>query len=607
MPASHPITAPFPSPGAALPPLRAALPPLRKALSALLGALQALPFLASTVPAEFATPECPVFTEAEFSYSKLVTRSLDTTLNEPIKMAIDAREGAPADIYFVERHGNVKRYNGADMTVTLLAHIDVWSDSPEHVDSVGKEAETGLDAIVLDRDFRGNHKLYLRYEPWEKEVYRIASFIVDGDSLDRASEKILLEIPYVREHTRLHAIVLGGGGMAMDGSGNLYIAIGANCESSPSVDETYRDFSAEYTSSNLASLRGAILRIHPDESPRGYSIPKGNFGEYFSRRFAAEGRAALAAEYADPAKVKPEVYVKGVRNPYSLSVDPVKGWVLWGEFGPDRMGVTRIEEDNLAAHPVYAGYPYWSGKNEPLLDALPLYQGWDPKAPINKSVWNDGPRELPPTDTPRYAYSAHLNGGFIVGNHPTAGPIYHYDGGSKSSLKLPPHFDAAWFVTDRMNGVRAFRMSEDGTRLLDSTALMPAQKLERPLDLQMGGDGALYVLDYGTGWHGPSPQTHIGRIEYHGTCRPGSAGPLDGSGGLRRPGALRARIARLSVEVDEPGPHRIRFQDVYGRLIGEASGTGPMTHAIPIGHQRGVFFAIVETPRAMRSLAVTDF
>ena len=361
----------------------------------------------------------------------------------------------------------------------------MWSDSPEHVDSVGPEVETGLEAIVLDRDFRTNHRLYLRYSPWEKEVYRIASFTVKGDSLDRSSEKILLEIPYVREHTRMHAIVIGGSGMAMAISGDLYIAIGANSELSPSVNEKYRDFSAEYTSSNLASLRGAILRIHPDDSPRGYSIPKGNFGEYFSAQFAAEGRAALAAEYADTSKVKPEIYIKGVRNPYSLSVDPVKGWVTWGEFGPNRMGETRIEEDNLATHPVYGGYPYWSGKNEPLLEELPLYKGRDPKAPVNNSVWNTGPKELPPTDTPRYAYSAYLYNGFIVGNYPTAGPIYRYDG----RLRLRPSscrpISTAPGSCRRHHGVRAFRLSEDGTRLLDSTMLMTSQKMTRPLDLQL--------------------------------------------------------------------------------------------------------------------------
>ena len=86
-------------------------------------ALQALPFLASRAHAEFATPDCPVFSAADFTYAKLVTRTLDSALREPVKMAIDAPEGVPADIYFVERHGNVKRYNGAEKSITVLAHF----------------------------------------------------------------------------------------------------------------------------------------------------------------------------------------------------------------------------------------------------------------------------------------------------------------------------------------------------------------------------------------------------------------------------------------------------------------------------------------------------
>ena len=334
----------------------------------------------------------------------------------------------PADIYFVERHGNLKRYNGADNTVTLLSHFDVWSDSPEHVDSVGPEAETGLEAIVLDRDFATNHRLYLRYEPWEKEVYRIASFVVKGDSLDRASEKILLEIPYVREHTRLQAIVIGGSGMAMDDFGDLYIAIGANSELSPSVNEKYRDFSAEYTSSNLASLRGAILRIHPDDSPRGYSIPKGNFGEYFSsairrRRPGGPGRGIRGYLQGEAG---------GLHQRRAQSLFPERG----SGQGLGHVGRVRPQPHGPHAHRGgQSGHPsgLWrlpllvGQERAPARGVAPV-QGRDPKAPVNNSVWNTGPKELPPTDTPRYAYSAYLNSGFIVGNHPTAGPIYRYDG-----------------------------------------------------------------------------------------------------------------------------------------------------------------------------------
>jgi cytochrome c len=571
-------------------------------------AFLALPFLASRAEAKFATPDCPDVKESEFRYSKLVTIGNDTSLNEPLKMAFDLRDDNKVDVYFIERHGRVKRWNAASNTITLLASLDTYTDSPDKKDSVG-ETENGLEGIALDPDFKNNHWIYLRYEPWTKSTYRVSRFEVKGDAIDMASEKILLDVPFVREHTHLQAIVLGGAGMTFDSHGDLYIAFGANSELSPSVNESYRDFSAEYTSSNMASLKGAILRIHPDNSAKGYSIPKGNFGEYYSDYFGKQGQASVAAQYADTAKVKPEIYIKGVRNPYSLNVDPLKGWVMWGEFGPNRMGVTRIEEDNLATHPAYGGYPYWSGKHEFLLDGKEPWTSakMDHGAPINASKWNEGPKELPPADTPRYAYSAYLNNGFIVGNHPTAGPIYRYDGKSTSGIKLPPHFDGAWFVTDRMNGVRVFQLSEDGTLLLDSMMLMTSQKLERPLDLQAGPDGALYVVDYGPGWHSTSGSTSIGRIEYTGSCHPGV--PTSIASSRRGKADLRARVSSLAVEVDEPGPHIVRIHDFGGRVIRTLRGEGPMSHPLPQGRgesRKGVFFVTVEASKSTRTFTITD-
>ena len=551
--------------------------------------------------ARFASADCPDWKAQEFKYVKVVSRDNDSTLNEPIKLAVDLREDGKTDIYFVERHGKVKRWNGAENTLSVLAELDVWTDSPGKIDSVG-DAETGLEGIALDPRFHENHWVYLRYEPWAKETYRIARFEVKGATLDLATEKVLLDVPYVREHTRKQPIVLGGSGLVFDGEGNLLVAIGANSELSPSVNERYRDFSAEYTASNLASLRGSILRIHPDDSPRGYSIPKGNFGEYFADHFRKTGDVATADAYADTAKVKAEIYVKGVRNPYSLTVDMARGWVAWGEFGPNRMGLTRIEEDNLAKHPSYGGYPYWSGKNEYLLGDM---QPWaaakmDPQAPMNNSVWNTGPKVLPPADTPLYAYSAYLNNGFIVGNHPIAGPIYHYDPQSPSPVKLPPHFDKAWFVTDRENGVRVFQLDETGSYLVDSTMLATDQKLERPLDLQLGGDGALYVIDYGPGWHLTSLQTHIGRIEYTGSCHPGAQTAI----GARAQGPrLRIRFLSAGVEIAEPGPHTVRLLDLDGREVRVWRGNGPQAYALGKADQAGVRLITVTLPGVGRSVS----
>jgi hypothetical protein len=268
------------------------------------------------------------------------------------------------------------------------------------------------------------------------------------------------------------------------------------------------------------------------------------------------------------------------------------------------MGVTRIEEDNLVTHPSYGGYPYWSGKNEFLLDGMQPWAGtgMDPKAPVNNSVWNEGPKELPPADTPRYAYSAYLNNGFIVGNHPLAGPLYHYDPQSASPRKLPPHFDRAWFVADRENGVRVFQMDETGSLLMDSTMLATDQKLDRPLDLQQGPDGAMYVVDYGPGWHSTDPLTQIGRIEYTGSCHPGVPTAAR-QNGMKSGPIPRVRISAGLVDIAEPGPHQIRLNDLEGRQIRAWRGTGPKAYALGKADQAGLRIITVAWPGTGRSVS----
>jgi cytochrome c len=554
---------------------------------------------AAPLHAAFSDPDCPDWKTNEFRYVKLVSRSSDTTLNEPLKLATALRDDGQAEVYFIERHGAVKRWS-PDNGVTVMLNLNTWTDSPDKIDTVGP-AETGLEGIALDPDFAKNHRMYLRYEPWGKSVYRISRFEVEGDSIPLSSEKVILEIPYVREHTRLQPIVLGGAGIAFDPDGNLLINIGANTELSPSVNEKYRDFSAEYTASNMRSLRGSILRIHPDDSPQGYSIPKGNFGEYYSAWFKQQGQDSLAGVYADTAQVKPEVYIKGVRNPYSLTVDPVRGWVAWGEFGPNRMGQTRIEEDNLALHPVYGGYPYWAGKQEFLLDGMKPWSeaNLDPKAPVNNSVWNDGPKTLPPADTPRYAYSAYLNNGFLVGNHPIVGPFYHYDPQSTSGIKFPPHFDKAWFLAERQTkSIRVVQLDETGSYVIDSAMVSTAQDLNRPLDLEQGVDGAIYVVDYGDGWHLPSTNTQIGRIEYTGSCHPGVSVGLRGTQKSKLHVTLGARI----LDIREPGEHIVRQADVTGREIHVWRGQGAQKYDLGKPDHRGVSIITVQFPQLGKSV-----
>ncbi len=528
-------------------------------------------FAASPVAAKWSIPDCPDFQRAEFRYVKIVTKAVDSTLDEPLKADFDRKPDGGVDIWFVERHGKVKRYEAASRTVSVVGSLDVYSDSPARAAQTG-DTETGLDGIVLDPAFAANHWLYLYYSAWAKPEFRVSRFTVNAGKLDMQSEKILLAIPEGRIYKGA-ALVLPGGALAFDPSGDLWIAVGADSKLAPSVSETDRIASAEASASDMADLRGSLLRIHPDNSEKGYSVPAGNLGAYWSERFAAQGEADLAKEYADPAKVLPEIYVKGTRNPYSLSVDPVKRWAAWGDFGPNGYSGQKVEELDLAAHPSFAGYPYWSGRNYFLLQGVgSQWNAMDPAAPVNASKWNTGPRRLPPAEPALYAYAA-ASGAFVEGNHPVTGPIYRYPGALASDVKFPPHFEGSWFTVDFASpGLRVFQIGEDGSSLSDSLAFLPDLKFERPLDLKQGPDGALYVVDYGNVWHGTSSNAAIGRIEYTGTCRP-----------------VRAGAARATVP---PQPHAItisgdqlrfgavgqawelRIGDLHGREVRLLRGRG---------------------------------
>lgn len=553
----------------------------------------ALLILLSSVAAHaaFTYPDCPDWKPSEFRYDKLIDPAKDSTLDEPVRMAFNYRGDGKSDVYFAERHGDIKRWDAVKDEITVLGHLDVFSDAPDKLPDAA-EAETGINGIALDPGFKENRRLWVFYSPWEDSAFRLSYFTLKDGKMDMGSEKVLLDIKEGRKHA-FSVITLPGGPLQFDPEGDLWIAIGANSEQWPSVDEKYPKLSAEASSSNLADLRGSILRIHPDDSPRGYGIPEGNLGDYWAAKFDAQGESELADAYRDTARVRPEIYIKGTRNPYSLNVDPKTGWVVWGDFGPNR---DAVEELNLANHPLYAGYPYWAGRNIFVLgDREPWASaGMDPAAPVNVSVWNRGPRELPPAEPAVIAYKSNSND-FLNGNYPTSGPIYRYLEESDSPVKFPPHFDGAWMAIDRYGGLRMFQVNDRGDGYVDSSIFRgaagePAAPWLHPIELKQGPDGAVYVLDY-AGYHSTVPETHIGRYAYQGSCHPGA--PV----GLRRGRGARSRIRIFPdfIRVDEAGIHAFRLRTLDGRVVASFSANGPA--AIPLRRPRaGAVYVLTLEP-----------
>jgi cytochrome c len=479
------------------------------------------------------------------------TTAVDASLFEPVKLAV-AKSG---EVFFVERGGNIKVWKPGG-TVSVAGKISVFTGNnktgllPDPKGSKQASNENGLHGIVLDPNFETNRFFYLHYSPTTPSVMNISRLTMKPDNtVDMASEKVLLQIP-IQRNSCCHT----GGGMEFDQQGNLYITVGNNTTNPPEkaadayIKESDPDADDQGHAANTNDLRGKILRIRP-KADGTYEIPDGNL--------FAKGLA----------KTRGEIYAMGLRNPYSLAVDRYRGWIAWGDIGPDD-GLDYSEEWNVLTAPGNAGWPYFVGKN----------QNWrlakDASAPQNMSPNNTGLNALPPAVPATIASKQRCA---------VTGPFYHYNGADSSKKKLPPHLNQKWLVSDWWDGfLDAVTLSADGKTVESRVQLKGFNTFEGPLDLKIGPDGALYVVEYGQTsgglWFSNTAGTSISRLEYTGTCHPLTPVPVS----LPEIAAPSLKMAfvqginlglRRDVALPE-GVKGFRLFDVQGRQAWEYRTTG---------------------------------
>lgn len=525
---------------------------------------------------------CKDLTSADFKATTLVSRATDT-LSEPMKMAFDliAQPGEDAkgkvDVYFTERYGKLRKFDSRSGKVSTLGSFSLTIDAT---------SSDGLLGIALDPAFKSNHWLYLYYtfKSASETSWRVSRFALDAANahLDMASEKVLLSIP----------IKIGsqhpGGAMQFDAYGDLWIGTGNDMVGS--------DAYPVWSSSNTNDLRGKVLRIHP--KPDGsYSIPEGNLFP--------------AGKYPQ-GKTRPEIYVMGSRNPYTLSLDPVRRWLVWGDIGPDAVDMDgkaingsnaatdKTEEYDLATAPGNYGYPFFAG-------AKAMKSGIDPARPVIPagSNWNGyapGLDTLPPAIAAIYPYPRACA---------ITGPIYRYDGDLNSSIKMPPHFHRKWMVTDfnGANKVYAVTLSEDGKAKTSEDPVFTNIPFNAPLDFQTGPDGAFYVVSY-AGYRSSTSNTGIIRIEYSGDCRPvlpkletptGLAHDRHGAGDTG-PAMRLLPGPELTLEVESAGAFTVRLYDFSGKTLAVRQGTGAARLTLEAAAGGGVFFLKATGPEGSRTL-----
>jgi len=439
-------------------------------------------------------------TPEENRFTKVI---LEDNLNEPMELELLPN----GNILFIERGGAIRVFDAEADSSSVIQKINVHNGH-----------EDGLLGIALDPDFVSNRWLYLFYSDPEKSQQNISRFEMGADyaSVNMESEKVLLTIATQREECCHSA-----GSLEFDTEGILLIATGDNTNPhfsdgfSPIDERENRSpFNAQRTSANTQDLRGKILRIKT-EADGTYSIPEGNL-------------------FADEKEGRPEIYVMGCRNPFRFSIDSKKGFLYWGDIGPDagKDSLTRgpmgYDEINQAKQAGFFGWPYFIANNQAyrkfdFATQTASDNPFNPKGVVNESPDNTGARELPPAQPAFIYYPYDESKEFPLtgsgGRNAMAGPIFYTDDYPESDERFPAYYDKKLFIYDWMRGWIMAITTEENGEFKRMERFLPGIQLDNPMDMMFSPKGDLYMLEYGKIWFRGSPEARLFKIEYSGSNR----------------------------------------------------------------------------------------
>ncbi|MFD6041617.1 ThuA domain-containing protein [Streptomyces koyangensis] len=486
-------------------------PRFRQAVALLTGALLTSASLGlAALPASAADPEALDKPAAAPTFQQVTLAKGVEETGEPMTMAVLPDGG----VLHTAREGAL-RLTDAGGTTKVAGTLDVYSHDEE-----------GLQGVGIDPGFEENRFIYLYYapkldtpsgdapesgtaadfEPYDG-VNRLSRFVLSEDgTLDKASEQKILDIPASRGMC-CHV----GGDIAFDADGNLYLSTGDDTNPFASDGYTPIDerenrnpaFDARRSSGNTNDLRGKILRIKVKDDG-SYDVPEGN----------------LFAPGTE--KTRPEIYAMGFRNPFRMSVDQATGIVYVGDYGPDagsadpNRGPAGQVEFARVTEAGNFGWPYCTGDNEPFNDydfeTKESGEPFDCAAPKNTSRHNTGLTDLPPAQAAWIPYDGDSVPEFGNGSEsPMGGPVYRYDASLDSAVKFPEEFDGNFFAGEfGRQWIKRIEQGEDGT--VEAINDFPWSGTQ-VMDMEFGPDGALYVLDYGTGYFGGDANSAVYRIE----------------------------------------------------------------------------------------------
>lgn len=526
------------------------------------------------------------------------TTLVQGTFTEPTEMTILP----DLDVLIAQRRGEIALYKNATGQVTTAATLPVYWKA--HVPKVN--AEEGVLGIQADPDFEKNHWVYIFYSPVDTSVNRLSRFEFKNDMIDLKSEKIILQFYSQREiccHT--------GGSIAFGPNRTLFVSAGDN---STPFDEPNQQFvnhgyaplndmpgheqyDARRSAGNTNDLRGKIIRIKIKDDGT-YEIPEGN----------------LFPKNMD--KTKPEIYVMGNRNPYRISVDKKTGYLYWGEVGPDATkdsfetrGPKGYDEINQARKAGYFGWPLFVGNNY----AYHLYDYTNgspglvsiPARPINNSRNNTGLQVLPPAQPAFIWYPYDASPDFPQvgsgGRNAMAGPVYYTDMFPEST-RYPDYYNKKLFIYEWIRGWIKVVSMQDNADFDKMEPFMEHTKFSNPIDMEVGRDGRLYVLEYGSGWFLKNADAGLSRIDYNS----GNRAPEIASLHINKLFGKLPLTVEASVDAKDPEKDKLTYIWNFGNGIKKQTDVPNAQYTYTSAGDYAINVEVIDNKKASSKSAIVN-
>jgi glucose/arabinose dehydrogenase len=342
-----------------------------------------------------------------------VATELVGEFQEPIAMA-----GRPGDtdgrVYLAERAGRVRDLSLTDGSSEVVLDIR---------DQTTTDAERGLLGLAVAPD---GSQLYVSYTNRDGDSRVDAYDLAEDGALDVDSRRIVfaLDQPFPNHN---------GGHLTFGPDGFLYLGFGDGGDSGDPL----------LAGQDRGQLLGSLLRIDPRGSDgSAYAVPSSN-------------------PYVGHEGARPEVWLKGVRNPWRFSFDRLTGDLWIGDVGQNE-----VEE----------------------IDWLPAEDGVDAGRGANLG-WNEMEGDVPfedgvePDDhTPPVLTYRHADGGCSV----TGGHVYR-------GTAITGLYGAYLYADYCIGELRALTLDRETGEVLDDAALL-AEPLSQPVSFAEDAAGEHYVL-----------------------------------------------------------------------------------------------------------------